>query len=111
MSRPALTQGRHSIGSARARHEGQIHPAAAEDIESIFSHVAEDNPRAARELIARIEAKVMRLAAPELTHMGRAGQVEGTRELIEHPYIIAYRVLEEAREVVILAVFHGARNR
>ncbi len=61
--------------------------------------------------MARIEAKVMRLAAPELTHMGRPGQVQGTRELIEYPYIIVYRVREEAREVLVLAVVHGARDR
>ena len=28
----------------------------------------------------------MRLAAPNLAHMGRPGFVEGTRELIEYPY-------------------------
>ncbi len=53
----------------------------------------------------------MRLAAPELTYMGRPGQVEGTRELIEYPYIIVYRVREEAREVIVVAVMHGARDR
>lgn len=89
----------------------RFHPAAADDLDNIFSHIAADNPRAARELMARIEAKVMRLAAPELAHMGRPGQVRGTRELIEHPYIIVYRVREEAREVLVLAVVHGARDR
>ncbi|MEA2936237.1 MAG: toxin ParE1/3/4 [Variibacter sp.] len=89
----------------------KFHPAAADDLDSIFSRIAEDNPRAARELIARIEAKVMRLATPELTYMGRVGQVQGTRELVEYPYIIVYHVLEEAEEVVVVAVVHGARDR
>ena len=42
--------------------------------------------------------------------MGRPGLVEGTRELIEGPYIIVYKVFDD-REVVILSVVHGARDR
>ena len=53
---------------------------------------------AAFELVGRIEAKVMRLEIPELTHMGRLGLVEGTRELLEWPYIIVYKVFEERDE-------------
>jgi toxin ParE1/3/4 len=62
-------------------------------------------------MLARIEQKVMRLAHPELTHMGRPGLVEGTRELIEWPYIIVYKVDEDRGEVLILAVVHGAQDR
>ena len=42
-------------------------PAARDELDHIFSWIANDNPRAAREMIARIEEKVMRLANPELT--------------------------------------------
>jgi len=62
-------------------------------------------------IIARIEAKVMRLEVPELTNMGRAGLVDGTRELLEWPYIIVYRVYEERDEIVVLSVVHGAQDR
>jgi toxin ParE1/3/4 len=62
-------------------------------------------------LIARIEAKVMRLATPELTHMGRPGLVEGTRELLEWPYVIVYKVYDERNEIVILSVVHGPQDR
>jgi toxin ParE1/3/4 len=62
-------------------------------------------------MIARIEAKVTRLATPELTHMGRPGLVPGTRELLEWPYIIVYRVDERRAEVVVVAVIHGAQDR
>jgi toxin ParE1/3/4 len=58
-------------------------PAARDELDHIFAWIAKDNQRAADELIARIEDKVTRLAAPELAHMGRPGLVEGTRELIE----------------------------
>jgi plasmid stabilization system protein ParE len=72
---------------------------------------AKDNPRAAVDVIARIEEKVMRLAIPELKNMGRPGLVEGTRELLEWPYIIVYRVDEKREEVVVVSVVHGARDR
>jgi len=67
-------------------------PAARDDLDRIFDWIANENPRAATALIGRIEAKVMRLENRELTHMGRPGLVEGTRELLEWPYIIVYRV-------------------
>jgi plasmid stabilization system protein ParE len=86
-------------------------PAARDELDDIFQWIAKDSPRAARELIARIEAKVMRRELPQLTHMGRPGLVEGTRELLEWPYIVVYKVFEEREEVVVLSVVHGARDR
>jgi len=54
-------------------------PAARDELDRIFAWIEKDNPHAALDMIARIEEKVMRLATPELTHMGRPGLVEGTR--------------------------------
>lgn len=39
------------------------------------------------------------------------GLVEGTRELLEWPYIIVYKVYEAREEVVIVPVVHGAQDR
>jgi toxin ParE1/3/4 len=86
-------------------------PAARDELDSIFAWIEKDNPRAAFEMIARIEEKIMRLATPELTHMGRPGLVGGTRELLEWPYIIVYKVQEDREEIVIVSVVHGARDR
>jgi toxin ParE1/3/4 len=86
-------------------------PAASDELDRIFAWIANDSPRAAYDLIARIEAKVMRLETPELTHMGRLGLVAGTREILEWPYIIVYKVYEERDEIVILSVVHGAQDR
>ena len=86
-------------------------PAARDELDDIFQWIARDSPRAAHELIARIEAKVMRLEFPELTHMGRPGLVEGTRELLEWPYIIVYKVFEDRGEIAVLTVVHGAQDR
>jgi plasmid stabilization system protein ParE len=62
-------------------------------------------------LIARIEAKVSQLATPELTYMGRPGLIEDTRELLEWPYIIVYKVYEDLAEIVVVAIVHGAQDR
>jgi toxin ParE1/3/4 len=86
-------------------------PAARDELGDVFAWIVKDSPRAAREMIARIEAKVMRLEIPQLTHMGRPGLVEGTRELIEWPYIIDYKVFEDLDEIVVLSVVNGARDR
>src|SRR6202049_1308861 len=86
-------------------------PAANDELDRIFAWLAQDNPRAAFEMVARIEAKVMRLETPELTNMGRPGLVEGTRELLEWPYIIVYRVDGARQEIVVVAVAHGAQER
>lgn len=58
-----------------------FNPAARDELDNIFRWIAKDSPRAATAMIARIEAKVMRLATPQLTHVGRPGLVAGTREL------------------------------
>jgi toxin ParE1/3/4 len=86
-------------------------PAASGDLDRIYAWIAKNNPRAASELIARIRAKVMRLETPELTHMGRPGLVEGTRELLEWPYIIVYKVHEDRDEIVVVSIVHGAQKR
>lgn len=47
---------------------------------------------------------------PELVNIGRLGRREGTRELVEWPYIIVYKADDDREVVTILAVMHGARN-
>ncbi|MGB8398800.1 type II toxin-antitoxin system RelE/ParE family toxin [Bradyrhizobium sp.] len=86
-------------------------PAARDDLDRIFAWIARENPRAALAMITRIEAKVTRLENPELAYMGRPGLVEGTRELLEWPYIIVYKVDGVRHEIVIVAVVHGAQDR
>jgi len=83
---------------------------ALDDLQRIFEWISKDNPKAADALVTRIFDRAERLAAPELSHMGRPGLVEGTRELIEGPYIIVYKVFDDGK-IVILTVAHGARDR
>jgi len=86
-------------------------PAARNELERIYAWIAQNNARAARDIIARIEAKAMLLTTASLARIGRPELVEGTRELIEWPYLIVYKVDEALGEVVVVAVFHGAQDR
>jgi toxin ParE1/3/4 len=88
-----------------------VRESAARDLEDIFAWISKDNPRAAADMVERIRLRINRLAFPGLSHIGRPGLVEGTRELIEPPYIIVYSVDEAADEIAVLAVMHGARDR
>jgi toxin ParE1/3/4 len=82
--------------------------AALNDLESIRAFIAQDNSQAATRVHTAIRAAVGPLA--NYPNLGRAGRVDGTRELIvvDFPYIIVYRVLEE--QVRILSVLHTSRQ-
>jgi plasmid stabilization system protein ParE len=84
---------------------------AEDDIDKIFQWIAKDNPRAAAAMISRIRDRINGLELDSLAHMGRFGFVEGTLELVESPYLIIYRVDDARREVNVLAILHGARDR
>jgi toxin ParE1/3/4 len=74
----------------------------------VHARIALDNPEAARAVVERIESAIAHLSAFPLS--GRAGHVEGTRELIIPglPYIVIYRV--GAEFVEILRVFHASQD-
>ena len=84
---------------------------ANDDLDDIFQWIARDSPRAATQMVARIRDRINLLELDSLARMGRPGFVEGTLELVEYPYLIIYRVDDSRREVVVLAIMHGARNR
>lgn len=78
---------------------------AVESLRSVHRHIAVENPAAAAKVVSRIERVVERLAEHPMS--GRAGRVEGTREIVVPglPYLVVYRV--DADHVTILRVFHG----
>lgn len=80
---------------------------AINDLEEIVGYIAGFNPTAAEALRERIEGVVLPLA--DHPYLYRRGRVLGTRELVAHPnYIVIYRVLEDAIEIV--AVTHASRE-
>ena len=88
-----------------------IRQSAEHDIDRIFLRISEDNPVAATNLVGRFPEQINRLKIDVLANMGRPGIVEDTREFLEYPYIIVYRVFNERGEIVILSVVHGAQDR
>jgi len=82
--------------------------AALGDLEAVREFIAQDNPPAATRVHSAIRAAVDPLA--NYPNVGRAGRVDGTRELAlsRLPYIIVYRVAEDT--VRILAVIHTSRQ-
>ncbi len=81
---------------------------ARQDLREIFTYITEENPRAARALLAEIKERVGVLASnPQI---GRPGRVDGTRELVLNgtSYILPYRVQDQ--QIQVLAVFHAARR-
>jgi addiction module RelE/StbE family toxin len=81
---------------------------ALNDLEAIREFIVQDNPQAAVRVMTAIRAAVDRLGRHP--GLGRAGRVDGTRELVmsNAPYIVAYRVAEN--QVRILAIIHMSRR-
>ena len=88
-----------------------IREAAWADLDHIFEWIAKDNPAAAAKIIGRIRDKINLLELDSLARMGRPGRAEGTRELVEHPYITVYEVDEQRGMISVLAIVHGMRDR
>jgi toxin ParE1/3/4 len=70
-------------------------------------YIAYESPASAKAFFAHVLSSVEQLK--EHPHLGRAGRVTGTRELVitHYPYIVPYRVKNGVVE--ILRVFHTAR--
>ncbi len=81
---------------------------ARQDLKEIFEYIANENPNAARRLLGEIKEQALILI--DNPQIGRAGRVEGTRELVLSGtnYILPYRA--KGKQIQILAVFHGARK-
>jgi toxin ParE1/3/4 len=81
---------------------------ARSDLLASFHYIANDSVAAGAKVYAAIEAKAEQLI--DFPEIGRAGRVEGTRELVVTglPYIIAYAI--QGDTVFILRVLHGAQQ-
>jgi plasmid stabilization system protein ParE len=81
-------------------------------IAAIFSFIQERNPAAVAQVVARIRLATERLV--QFPRMGHAGRVPGTHEWVVRglPYIIVYELSAvNPDEVLVLGVYHGARDR
>ena len=78
------------------------------DLDRIETHIADDSPATAVDIVVKIIKAVSLLGAQQ--GIGRTGRVPGTKELIVPglPYIIPYRVKDG--EVQVLRVYHTSRK-
>lgn len=83
-------------------------PEAADDLAHIVMRIRQDSPAAAQRVAKSIYQRVGALKA--FPYRGRVGRVEGTRELplAALPFIVVYRVLAHAVEIV--NIVHGAQR-
>ena len=80
---------------------------AETDLRAIAEYIAENRPKVAVSVVARIEQAIRQLE--RLPRLGRSGLLPGTRELTIAglPYKAVYRIEEDL--VLILTVVHTRR--
>jgi toxin ParE1/3/4 len=84
-------------------------PESIHDLIALRTHIAEDDPAAAKRVTLRILHCVEGLLA-ENPKLGAPGHVPGTREFVipKTPYIVPYRV--RGSRIEIARVYHSARR-
>ena len=83
-------------------------PAAIANRDSQLEYIAQTNIRAALKQGDRIAHQVVQLI--EHPEIGRAGRIEGTRELVINrtPFILVYRI--NGDRIELLRLLHGAQQ-
>jgi toxin ParE1/3/4 len=80
---------------------------AVADLTGIRTYISQNDPAAASRVAVRLVAACDSLETRP--HMGRPGQVAGTRELSRRPHLIVYRVTAGAVEIV--RIWHMSQHR
>jgi toxin ParE1/3/4 len=83
---------------------------ALADLEEIATYIGQDSPVAAARVINRIDEVCRKLGA--MPGLGTVSERPPARKFVVPPwhYKIVYEVDESRQAVVILRVYHGARN-
>lgn len=86
----------------------KLTPAARDDLQAIWSFIANDNPTAADRFLRRLSARMEKI--PLAPHMGERQDRyrAGLRSIVEGAYVIFYLPTDDAIE--IHRVLHGARD-
>ena len=88
-----------------------IRDSAAADLEYIYAWTARQSPRAADAIVERLLIGCAAFCNRVWRISGVQAVEKGTREFIEWPYIIVYKVDDSSEEVIVLAVVHGRQRR
>ncbi|MCL2500753.1 MAG: type II toxin-antitoxin system RelE/ParE family toxin [Defluviitaleaceae bacterium] len=83
------------------------------DIEEIFSYISADNKKAASELRKRIYKGIKALTNfpykyPAVQADDASGAERGYRYMVVNPYIVFYRVLDDA--IIVARILHSRQN-
>jgi len=85
-------------------------PATAQ-LEEIHDYIANDNPRAADRVVAKIMARIEQLRwTPRLGAVYRETGKYAIRKIVSGKYRIFYRIIEVGQRVEILLIWHSARR-
>ena len=79
---------------------------ASDQLEAAVTRIQQDDPTAARNVAQAVIDRIEQLA--NFPSLGRPGEMKGTRELVNSPYVIVYRSTDEIVE--ILYIWHGAQD-
>lgn len=85
-----------------------LRPEAESDLLEIAIYIAQDSVDRAQHVIARLRERVSILKVTPEAGRPRPEFGEGIRSLVERPYVILYRIVDDSAEVV--AFLHGARD-
>jgi toxin ParE1/3/4 len=86
-----------------------VSPAAARDLEDIWTFIAQDSVRSADRLLREIRRAFQKLASmPRIGHLREDLAAEPVRFWTVCSYHIVYRA--ETKPLQVLRVVHGARN-
>ena len=71
---------------------------ASDQLIGIVQHIQQENPTAALNVAQAVIDDIDRLET--FPHLGRPGELKGTRELVSAPYVVVYRVTSEVVEIL-----------
>ena len=86
----------------------RFRPSAVTDLEAIHDYIYEDNPNKAKEFVALLRGKCHLLADNPFAGRARPEIRHDLRSFPVQRYVIFYRVLDDAVEIV--SVLHGSRD-
>jgi plasmid stabilization system protein ParE len=84
---------------------------AAADLTEIANYLVSRSPVGAQRVRAAILATLRTII--DLPHAGRLQAVDAVRKIVvrRYPYVVYYRVDEDAEEIVVLTIQHTAQQR
>lgn len=83
-----------------------ISPRALTHLDSIYKYISQDKPDAAAATIEKLLKAIEQLGVHQ--NLGHEGRRSNTREFVQRPFIIVYRIKKGRVEVA--AVIHGRRK-